>query len=567
VDVLFENVAAFKDVYDRTTDHRAERLGDGDWIFELRTVAPYQPFAEHCAFNVGMLRQVTTTFDLAPADVVEEACQLDGAPACRFHVRWDPSRKLTGDGSVQSRGGLLAARLTAIEETIGDLVSGGMPEEVLARIVDAVARAVLADGFVLATDDDHARIVVANGVSPVEAEACAQRLEAGTADAAWTVVEVASRLRSYGHLAALRPVASNDIIERRILHAYANVAAAALDSATALAAAHHEREVATALFDLSRSLAVIGTVPEVARRLAEAVPRVIDCDAVIVGVNDVGEDLVHVIASHGLEEATERRLGTHAVALDESFARREGFRLLTPGPDLSPLERRALGRAQAMAGVPLRSGGAILGWVLAYVTRGPERLLDAPGLDDRLTGLATVAATAMRNAQLVEQIRFHAEHDPLTGVSNARLLEAHFRAALLRARRESARVGVLFIDLDGFKSVNDTYGHAEGDGVLIAVTERLRGLLRESDTIARVGGDEFVVLLPQVTDEGTAVVAKIADALEAPFPILGGSVTIEASIGAAIYPDDGDDVSELLHRADVRMYQDKLARQRNRSAT
>jgi diguanylate cyclase (GGDEF)-like protein len=568
VDAMFENVARFKDTYDRSTDHRVERLGEGDWVFEQRARPPFQPFPEHCAFCAGMLRQVTTTFDLLPAEVVEETCQLDGAPACRFRVRWDPSSRATNEGSVQSRSGLLTARLTAIEETIGDLVSGGTADEMLARVVDAVARAVLAEGFVLAArGHDHERIVVTNGLAPAEAEACATRLEAGMPDPAWTVVEVASRQRSYGHLAAIRPIAAHDIVERRLLHAYANVAAAALDSAGALAAARREREVATALFDLSRSLAVIGTVPEVAQRLATAVPRVVDCDVVIVGVQDVGTSLVHVVATHGLDEETQRRLRAHAVVLDESFARREGFRLLTAGPDLSPQERRALGRAQAMAGVPLRAGGTILGWVLAYVTEGPERLIDVSGLADRLAGLAAVAATAMRNAQLVEQIRFHAEHDPLTGASNARLLETHFRAALLRARREAAHVGVLFVDLDGFKAINDTYGHAEGDGILIAVTERLRGVLRESDTIARVGGDEFVVLLPNVNDEGATVVAKIADALQAPFLIKGELVTVDASIGAATFPLDGDDVGELLHRADVRMYEAKLARQRNRSRT
>jgi diguanylate cyclase (GGDEF)-like protein len=218
--------------------------------------------------------------------------------------------------------------------------------------------------------------------------------------------------------------------------------------------------------------------------------------------------------------------------------------------------------------VPLDAGGEVLGWVAVVVQDRPERLVDEPQLAERLRGMAGLAATAMRNARLVDQIRYQAEHDPLTGLANQRLLSLHANAAIERARRDVSRVGLLFLDLDDFKDVNDSQGHAEGDRLLQLVGERLRLALREGDTVARFGGDEFVVLLPSLTDDGSAVAAKITLALTDRFVVGGHDVRVTTSIGRAVFPEDGDDFGELLKQADIRMYQAKLARRHTtRAAT
>ena len=139
----------------------------------------------------------------------------------------------------------------------------------------------------------------------------------------------------------------------------------------------------------------------------------------------------------------------------------------------------------------------------------------------------------------------------------------HPAQALLTARREGAAVGVLLMDLDRFKDVNDSLGHHTGDLLLGQVAERLRARLRASDTVARLGGDEFAVLLPGVTDAAaaSAVARELREALERPF-ILGDiqQLHIEASVGVAVYPDHGADADALIQHADIAMYQAKRGR-------
>ena len=150
-------------------------------------------------------------------------------------------------------------------------------------------------------------------------------------------------------------------------------------------------------------------------------------------------------------------------------------------------------------------------------------------------------------------------HDALTDLPNRTLFHDRVGQALTAARRDHLPVAVMIMDLDRFKEVNDTLGHASGDELLKQAGVRLRAALRESDTVARLGGDEFGVLLPKVVDSAAAVsvARKLRSALEEPFTIHGLALQIEASIGIALYPEHGDDVHSLLQRADVAMYEAK----------
>jgi diguanylate cyclase (GGDEF)-like protein len=147
-------------------------------------------------------------------------------------------------------------------------------------------------------------------------------------------------------------------------------------------------------------------------------------------------------------------------------------------------------------------------------------------------------------------------HDALTDLPNRTLFHDRVHQALTSARRDHVPSAVMIMDLDRFKEVNDTLGHASGDELLKQVGTRLRESLRESDTVARLGGDEFGVLLPKVLDSAAAVAVarKLRTTLEEPFTIHGLALQMEASIGIALYPEHGTDVQSLLQRADVAMY-------------
>lgn len=164
--------------------------------------------------------------------------------------------------------------------------------------------------------------------------------------------------------------------------------------------------------------------------------------------------------------------------------------------------------------------------------------------------------------QALERARFQAEHDALTGLPNRVLLFDRLEQALGAAHRRGDGVAVLFIDLDHFKPINDGHGHAVGDTVLQVVARRLKRSLREIDTVARFGGDEFVVVLREllVPEHAEQVARKIQAELNRPLRVKGIPLRVGASIGIAIGPESGESAEDLLHRADMAMYAVKRAR-------
>ena len=181
-------------------------------------------------------------------------------------------------------------------------------------------------------------------------------------------------------------------------------------------------------------------------------------------------------------------------------------------------------------------------------------LRDASGGIDGYLGIATDITE--RSVALAEISRM-AHHDQLTRVPNRRLFHDRMQMAISQARRESRRLALMLIDLDGFKPVNDRLGHPVGDMLLKAVARRMQGCLRESDTLARVGGDEFAVILPRVNVGGDAmlVAEKIRKEINRPFELAGGyPIAISCSIGVAIYPEHGCEEKRLSKNADEAMY-------------
>jgi diguanylate cyclase (GGDEF)-like protein len=167
---------------------------------------------------------------------------------------------------------------------------------------------------------------------------------------------------------------------------------------------------------------------------------------------------------------------------------------------------------------------------------------------------------AKQNAESVaKRMEYHAHHDGLTGLPNRTLLNDRINRALSHARREHSRMALLFLDLDRFKIINDSLGHATGDQLLRVISRRLKNCVRDEDTVARLGGDEFMVLLPNISGSSDAgrIGNKIIDSLLRPVSCNGHELHITTSIGVSIYPFDGPDVETLLKHADISMYRAK----------
>jgi len=176
-----------------------------------------------------------------------------------------------------------------------------------------------------------------------------------------------------------------------------------------------------------------------------------------------------------------------------------------------------------------------------------------------LQAAANVLSTAIQRKQAEEAAQHLAYHDALTGLPNRTLFTDRLNLALAQARRKEQLVAVMFLDLDRFKIVNDTAGHTSGDQLLRDVAERLTGLVREGDTVARMGGDEFTLLLPEVSDVGEAVeiAERVLEALREPWKINNREYHVTTSIGIVLHPADGEDAQSLLRNADAAMYRAK----------
>jgi len=227
-----------------------------------------------------------------------------------------------------------------------------------------------------------------------------------------------------------------------------------------------------------------------------------------------------------------------------------GVELPVPVDDLP-----ASGLVAAMA-APVYEHGKVVG-SLGVGSRDASREYDSRD-QQILHSLAEHASLALNHARAVEEAVHEALHDSLTGLPNRSLFLDRMRHAMSRAERAETPVGVLFCDLDGFKTVNDSLGHRTGDRLLMLAAERLAGCLRPSDTIARLGGDEFAVLLEELREPGDAARAaqRVLDALQAPFELREREVYVSASIGIAAGLDEAE---TLLRDADLAMYRAKAS--------
>ncbi|GAB3354041.1 diguanylate cyclase domain-containing protein [Modestobacter lapidis] len=545
----------------------------------MRLHPAYEHSRLDCQYAQGLLTSVPSVFGLPPARIVHDECESDGHPTCLYHLTWEPRSRLPWRrhrrNAADTELTALREQVRALQSAATDLVTSDDLDTVLDRIVARAAQAVLAPAYVLAIHPPAGGppLVHSAGLSDAEAQDLAAALLDGRDLGAHAiVVDVASSRRMHGRLAAVYRVelrGAGD--EGFLLSAYAGHAAAALDLLIALEETRSQGARSAALLELAHELAGSAGADGVCDVVARALPRVIGCTSGSVMLWNPSHGCLQARSSTGLDD--ER----HAFFLDHPLRPEDTPELVGMLTDreprvltadrASPALRALLDALEVtdVIAVPLVAGGAFLGVATACWQQGqaPSQL-DGDVLA-RLRGVGDQAATALEKARLLETVQHQALHDALTGLPNrvlvARRLEAHLEAA-----GPEAPLAVLFCDLDRFKAVNDGLGHAAGDELLRQVAARLRAVVRPGDTVGRLSGDEFVLLLPDVTDLGHAegLAERVAGCFAEPFRLAGSPVAVRASIGLALHADpDTDRTGErLLSEADAAMYRAKHADRR-----
>jgi diguanylate cyclase (GGDEF)-like protein len=269
-----------------------------------------------------------------------------------------------------------------------------------------------------------------------------------------------------------------------------------------------------------------------------------------------GEQAV-VLASRGATTRASAPVPIDA-ALRRAWERRDVVLLKRLDPAQNPMLTEMLPDARNLIVAPMIADGRPVGAIVAE-----HRSRSMLGVERRVTSVigqfAAVAALNMRNAVLLRQVQDLAERDSLTGAANRRMFQLSLDRVLSSTTPSDSVTAVLFIDLDDFKLVNDTMGHAAGDALLVAVTERIGGLVRDKDLVARLGGDEFAILIDDALDlrRARAMAERLVSELARPYLIGDATVSTSASIGIASARDAGGDPAEVVRNADVAMYMAK----------
>jgi diguanylate cyclase (GGDEF)-like protein len=582
-EAVLHAVAQTAPKFSTVTEMQAIESGPGHAVIRAVAREGVTRRALLCDWTAGMLANAPILFGLPLARVEETECQARGGTQCLYEISWD-AELAAAAADPQQRVTALEAQLASVSErlrnayaTASDLISTEDLETVLHRIVERAANAVRAPSFVLAVrpQPDAELQVYSQGIEDREAQALAHATleHAAPAGDSTLVVDVSSSRRRYGQLIARYPGTAEFFPQdKEMLGLYAKHAAAVLDMAMALqeSAERHDQvssllSLSHGLLSLSHALAQAGTSQEVAERLAAAVPKVVDCDRMAVWLWDEHEQHMTSLSVWGRKsEQAAYLLGLTISAEDTPYLAtmaREPKPMFFDETRDDPFLCRLMSilDASMLAVIPIVVRDVFLGALSVSVTDRPERLRPDGELMERLTGVAALAAPAIQNGQLVDQLRHKASHDALTGLLNPAGFRQHIDSILNSASPKNQQVGLLFIDLNDFKAVNDLYGHEAGDELLKQAAGRLIAAGRGADEVARLGGDEFAIVLADVTrdEQVRAAEQRVRAAFIDPFLIGELPLSISASVGGVVWPADGRTVNELVKRADAAMYKDK----------
>jgi diguanylate cyclase (GGDEF)-like protein len=581
VEAILQAIAQTAAKLSTVTEMEAIEVGPGRAVVRAAAREGFTRRPPLCDWAKGLLAGNPILFGLPLARVEESECQARGGAQCLYTITWD-AELAAAAADPQQRVTALEAQLLAVSErlrsvyaTASDLVSTEDVETVLRRIVERAADTVRAPSHILAVrpDPDAELQVYSRGINNRDAQALARAALASepSLSGSTLVVEVASSRRTYGQLIARYPGAIEFFPqEREMLSLYAKHAAAVLDMALALRESAKRHEQVSALLALSHALAKAGTSLEVAERLAVAVPEVVDCDRMAVWLWDDRERCLRTLATWGRtpEQAADMREMRIAPKdtphLQSMLTEPQPHFFETGTDDLYVGRLMTTLDVVALAVVPIVARGVFLGILTVSVADRPERLHPDSDLLERLTGVAALAAPAIQNGQLVDQLRHKASHDGLTGLLNRVGFRQRIDSALDSLRTGDGQVGLLFVDLNEFKRVNDRHGHEAGDELIRKAAARLSAICRGNDEVARLGGDEFAIILADVRqdEQVRAAERRVRAAFTEPFMVNEITVSVSASVGGGVWPDDGHTVTELVRHADAAMYEDKAQSRR-----
>ncbi len=576
---LIRGIARVNNKFSTAADMAALSSTPTSALIRYRVRDGYLPSRHDCGYTMGLLSRVPAIFGLPPATVVHDDCQVEGADACLYALRWQTrsSRlRLRRQQPSQAGAGLSAAavgrRLRDLQETVAELVAGRSVDEVLEVVTEHARTAVGAQRFLLVTTVDPGRPprIHADGFAAGDADRAAALLladEAPQTGEQAIVAPVRSMTRDYGRLAAFGRTAFLDH-EHDLLRSYASLAATALDAITALDEARDRQRVAEVLLRFARALLETRDRADVARTSAEAALSLVAADAATILLRDDAEGVLRVIGSAGwpedlLPDVAEFVIRPEDTAeLGDLLAHPDQARVYERGgSDAFIDDVLARFRVSRVVAMPLRSAARLWGVVLTAWQADTDLLVEQR-LFARLSGLADQAVAALERAELTEQVHRQATVDPLTGVANRLAFTTRLEQRLAGgAGGGDPAAGVVFLDLDGFKAVNDTLGHAAGDELLCDVARRLQDLVRTDDLVARLGGDEFTILLPVVADRSALAdcADRIVRAFDAPVLLAGRPVAARPSVGAVLVSPAHSSVSDVLRHADEAMYAAKKA--------
>ena len=529
----------------------------------------YEPDIHDCGYSIGLLSQVPALFGLPAGTVVHTECQVRGGTRCVYDVSWPKRTRFRGSKNrlrrLEEELRHMTVQVESLQHVASDIVAARTIEETINRVIGSSRRIVGAEASMLFVRPlvGGEPVLRGEGLSAEEEAALGDVLRSDhpTAPPGCVIVDIASGRRNYGRLAVVGSRTDSFFdAERRMIAAFAGLAASALDAIVST-------ETTRVLSELAQSLADITNSDQMCQRIADALPLVIGSPVAAVACWNPNEEVLQFVGVRGFPDDMASAL--KSVVVRPSDTPHIFEQLANPAPMLwvrelgDPFVSSLLDAfsVEAAMSVPIMARGSLLGHVIAgWYERPLEMYMDE--LIERMAGVAGQAAAAMENARLLDQTTYQALHDPLTGLPNRVLLDDRLQQAAARARRDQSAAAVLLVDLDGFKDVNDSFGHRAGDEVLRQVANRLRGLLRDADTASRLGGDEFVLICNGAggEDVANAIAHRVETALAAPIQVDGGTVHLGASVGVAMFDGSDPELLDVLGRADAAMYEVKRTR-------
>jgi diguanylate cyclase (GGDEF)-like protein/PAS domain S-box-containing protein len=312
-----------------------------------------------------------------------------------------------------------------------------------------------------------------------------------------------------------------------------------------------------ALYAVSEAAHAVDDLHALYKRVHEVIAELLPAKNFSVALYDATHDQLSVAYPVDQAEAPPPTTPLSSAPFYAEVIRAGKALLLTPATAAQKLAQSGAVAGQQpldWLGVPLLSGTQTLGALVLQNHAGSVRYNEQD--QELLQFVASQVAAAIERKRTQSRLEFLAQYDQLTELSNRTLFLDRLRSALLRAKRDSLRLAVLYLDMDNFKHINDTFGHSAGDLLLQEVARRLRQCVRESDTVGRLGGDEFAVIVDNIgrQEDATLVAEKIIAALSAPYLLEGQSLISAPSLGIAVHPEHGQSELQLVRHADEAMY-------------